>query len=145
MPVPHSLAETFVFVHGNNRLDPPPPGATARIPAKVAWAHLSSSEGGRGGSGSLVLARLTNTTPARRLPDGTLGEDTHDVLAWVLYTHDTAVNRALVSGPPAGPNYHRPAPSQPCVFLDGLDAMNATTGQVLLTEGETAEHDPVRP
>jgi hypothetical protein len=143
MPVPHALTATVVLVHGNDRLDPPPPGAKPRIAATVAWRHLAATDAGSGGSRSLVLALLTTSTPARLLPDGTLVEEIHRVLAWVLYTHNQAVN-LIGHGGPLGPNDHPTVSSQPCRFLDGLDAMNATTGQELFAQGGTAEHDPIR-
>jgi hypothetical protein len=144
MPTPHPITDTFVFVHGDDRLDPPPPNTHARIPAIVAWRHLAST-GGSGGTRALVLALVSAVTPARQRPDGTLREETHDVLAWVLYTHNQAVNSGLLVGPgPQGPHYRAPVPSAPCAFLDGLNAMNATTGQQLLAEGGTAENGPIR-
>ena len=145
MPAPHVLADTVVLVHGDDRLDPPPPGAKARIPATVAWSHLSSHNSGSGGTSSLVLALLTTITPARPLPDGTYVEENHNVLAWVLYTHNQALDSGLIGhGGPLGPTARSALPSQPCQFLDGIDAMNATTGQELFGSGGTAEHDPIR-
>jgi hypothetical protein len=148
MPTPHPVTETFVFVNGDDRLDPPLSGAHARIPAIVAWRHLASTDGGAGGTKVLVLARLTTVTPARPGANGTMHELTHNVLAWVLYTHDEAVNSGLLSGPgPMGPTDRAPVTvaSAPCAFFDGLAAMNATTGQELLAEGGSMENDPIQP
>jgi len=144
MPMPHSITETFVFVNGDYRLDPPRPSAHARIPAIVAWRHLASTDGGSGGTRALVLALVSAVDPARLGPNGTSREEIHDLLAWVLYTHAQAVNSGLLVGPgPQGPNFRAPVPSAPCVFFDGLAVMNATTGQQLFSEGGSAEADPI--
>jgi len=92
-----------------------------------------------------VLSSLTYMLPEQQLRDGTLREQVHDVLAWVLYTHDVAVNSGLIgNGGPVGPSDHAPAVSVPCEFLDAFDAINATTGQGLGGSGETPERDPIR-
>jgi hypothetical protein len=59
----------------------------------------------------------------------------------VLYTHHVAVNPD--SEP--GPSINKPTTPPPvCVFLDGLDAIDATTGQALGSTGYTSEADPTR-
>ena len=78
--------------------------------------------------------------------NGTYVEEIHNALAWVLYTHNQAVNSGFIGhggGPVVGPTVRSAVPPQPCQFLDGIDAMNAATGQELFAEGGTAEHDPI--
>jgi hypothetical protein len=154
MPVAHVLAHTVVLAQGEDRLDPPPPGTKPRIPASVAWRQLAPGDSGSGGTRSLVLALLTATTPATQLPNGTLVEDIHDTLAWVLYTYGQAVDSREFHGPgltgpvgltgPAGVGNPAPAPSAPCVFTYGVGAMNAMTGHGLFNGGGFPERDPVR-
>jgi len=152
MPVPHSLTDTVVLFRGDDRLDPPPPGTKPRIPASVAWRYMAPDFGGRGGSASLVLTSLTETLPATQLPNGTLVEDIHDTIAWVLYIHAGAVDsRELVSPGPTGPigltGIGNPArePSTPCMFMDAISAMNANTGHGLDNGGGGPEpEDPIQ-
>jgi hypothetical protein len=142
MPTPHPLTDTFVLVNGEQRLDPPPPNAHPRIAAAMAWHTLSTGRGPTGGgTDALVLTSLSSTYPGRPSPDGTIRPEIHAVLAWVLYTHRTAVNSD--SGP--GPSISQPTTPPPvCTFLDGIDAIDATTGQALGSTGYTSEADPIR-
>ena len=142
MPTPHLVADTFVLVDGEQRLDPPPPNAHPRITATMAWHTLSTGRGSTGGGiDALVLTSLSSAYPRRQSPDGTTRPEIHAVLAWVLYTHHVAVNPD--SGP--GPSINKPTTPPPvCAFLDGIDAIDATTGQALGSTGYTSEADPIR-
>ena len=152
MPVPHVLTHTVVLVQGEDRLDPPPPGTKPRVAASVAWRQLAPGDSGSGGTRSLVLALLTAATPATQLPNGTLVEDIHETLAWVLYTYGQAVDSRLLGGPggpigptgPTGVGDLAPGPSAPCVLMYGVSAMNAMTGHGLFNGGGSPERDPVR-
>ena len=152
VPVPHTLTHTVVLFRGDDRLDPPPPGTKSRISASVAWRQLAPDFSGRGGSASLVLTLLTSALPATQLPNGTLVEDIHHTVAWVLYIHDGAVDSRELGGPgTTGPigltgiGNPAPGPSAPCVFMDAVSAMNANTGHALLDGGGGPEpEDPIR-
>jgi hypothetical protein len=141
MPTPHLVTDTFVLADGEQRLDPPPPHAHPRITAASAWSTLSTSRAPTGGgTEALVLTSFSSTFPRRPSPDGTTRAETQAVLAWVLYTHHVA---SPDSGP--RPSINKPTTPPPvCVFFDGIDAIDATTGQPLGSTGYTSEADPIR-
>jgi hypothetical protein len=115
MPTPTGLATSEAFDFNGLRIDPPPAGATPRIPAARAWAN-----GGNviqaGGIYRLVLVSLSDTVP-------TFGEGVdHHVLAWVVLGSHVAM-------PDRGPRG-----SPPCVLESALVATDATTGADTLGE-----------
>jgi hypothetical protein len=142
MPTPHPVTDTFVLVDGEQRLDPPPTNAHPRITAAMAWSTLSTSRAPTGGgTDALVLTSFSSTFPRRPSPDGTTRAEIHAVLAWVLYTYHVA---SPDSGPRPPPNMNQPTTRPPvCVFFDGIDAIDATTGQALGGTGYTSDTAPV--
>ena len=145
MPTPHAISDTFVLERGGQRLDPPLPDAKPRTDAAEAWQTLSTSRVPTGGGqAALVLASLSSTFPRRPQPDGPTRPRNHAVLAWVLYSHDVAVDPASISHGPQPPSITATTtPQPPCIFLDGLAAVDASSGQMLFSSGGTREPSPI--
>ena len=142
---PHRIASSFVFADGEDRLDPPRPTDIARINVADAVSALNDGHALSGGGTAVVLlGRYSTAFPRTANGSGQLVPDIHDVLAWVEYTHHIAVYPP--HGPPHPNSNISTVPAAPCVFLDGLDAIDATSGKALGSSGYgPGESDPFQP
>lgn len=140
IPAPHVLTDTISIEGGSTRLDPPPRGFRPRISAARARRSLSAELApGGGGVDTFVLASVSELYPRSPSGGGSLLPDTHDVVAWVLY-HQRFAGTPPV-GPPGGRDTRVTQPPAPCVFYDGIAAINATNGADLDSSGGSAAAD----
>lgn len=116
------------------RLDPPLDDETPAVSPEAAWAELRKSMPDRGGGRrELLLGGYSSAAPATVQPDGSLVPVYQGRLVWAVYTHGMAT--VPRHGPPR-PEGAAPSPAasgRVCVFLDGLSAVDAQTGQELFS------------
>jgi hypothetical protein len=129
MPPAQRLLTTETFPEATVTLIPPAPEENPSVPPERAW-DAAAVEKRSDTRYEVVLARMSAQFPAT-MGVGTASTPLYqDVLVWVVITH--GIPRANVGGSSVA-SASVIAARAPCDRADALDAMDATTGQYLLS------------
>jgi hypothetical protein len=136
MPPAQTLNEPLTYAAMNVALQPPPLGTRPKVSAAAAWRTVAQF-GLPNDQTGLVLALFTSEFPARQTPRGFKSVFVR-TLAWVV-TAEGLISSEEISVPPGSLPSALPA----CLRYRGLSAVDATTGQQLMSVGAGAGPDDV--
>lgn len=128
MPPAQTLKEPITYAAMNVALQPPQPGTRPKVSAAAAWRTVSQV-GLPDDQTGLVLALFTSEFPERQTPHGFKSEFVR-TLAWVV-TAEGFISSEQISIPPGV----SPSALPTCLPWGGLSAVDATTGQQLVSMG----------
>jgi hypothetical protein len=136
MPPAQTLKEPLTYAAMNVALQPPPPGTHPKVSAAAAWRTVAQF-GLPDDQTGLVLALFTSEFPELQTSRGFKSLFVRR-LAWVV-TAEGLISSEEISVPPGSVPSALPA----CLPYSGLSAVDATTGQQLMSVGAGAGPDDV--